>query len=194
MQAKEQIQTRINLLVGLLLYPLGDFLGQLFLSGFSPSAISWPRIITIALVGSLLYRFEIPRWFKVLESIKVDGRKAEKSPLRYLFREAADGRFVLNWLGRTGFAMLYFNPLWIARHVFFIYLSTHNFQVSMPLGEAVPHFLMLGLKAFLANLPISIVGNYIIQQKIKPEYRFAGSATLSGIFAISYAIEYWLFK
>ena len=194
MQAKDQFKNRINLLVGLILYPLGDLLGQLILAGFSPQAISWPRLLTIALVGSLLYRFEIPRWFALLESINFAKPKAETTPLRYLLKEAQNGRFVLNWLGRTGFAMLYFNPLWIARHVFFIYLSTHNFHLEMPLDQALSHFLVLGLKAFLTNLPISIVGNFIIQQKIKPEYRFAGSATLSGIFAVSYAIEYWLFK
>jgi hypothetical protein len=93
--------------------------------------------------------------------------------------------------------MLYFNPIWIGRHVFFIYLATHQFQVGTDMHSilsVIAECLLVGFKSFLANLPISIIGNLIIQTKLPVKYRFAGSATLSAIFAISYAIEYLLFR
>ncbi|MBA4075638.1 MAG: hypothetical protein C0508_11405 [Cyanobacteria bacterium PR.023] len=163
----------INSLIGWLLYPFGDLIGQLLLGKFEPS-----RILTMTLVGGLLYRFEIPAWFKMLDSISIHGKQ-------------------LNWIGRTIGAMLYFNPLWIGRHVFFIYLATHQFQVGNDMHSilsVISDCLLVGFKSFLANLPISIIGNLIIQTKLPIKYRFAGSAILSAIFAISYAIEYLLFR
>ena len=163
----------INLLIGWLLYPLGDLVGQLLLGKFEPE-----RILVMTLVGGLLYRFEIPAWFRMLDGISIAGKK-------------------LTWIGRTIGAMLYFNPLWIARHVFFIYLATHHFQLGTDFSSAVAvilNCLVVGLKSFIMNLPISVVGNLIIQTKLPMQYRFAGSATLSAIFAVSYAIEYLLFR
>ncbi|MBP9094219.1 hypothetical protein KBI23_24600 [bacterium] len=163
----------INLLVGWLLYPLGDLVGQVLLGKFEPE-----RILVMTLVGGLLYRFEIPAWFRMLDSICIAGRP-------------------LTWIGRTIGAMLYFNPLWIARHVFFIYLATHHFQLGTDFSGALAvilNCLVVGLKSFITNLPISVVGNLIIQTKLPVQYRFAGSATLSAIFAVSYAIEYLLFR
>jgi hypothetical protein len=163
----------INLLIGWLLYPLGDLVGQLLLGKFEPE-----RILVMTLVGGLLYRFEIPAWFRILDSVSIAGKK-------------------LTWIGRTIGAMLYFNPLWIARHVLFIYLATHHFQIGSDFNSAIAviiNCLVVGLKSFVTNLPISVVGNLIIQTKLPVQYRFAGSATLSAIFAISYAIEYLLFR
>lgn len=163
----------LNLLIGWLLYPLGDLVGQLLLGKFEPE-----RILIMTLVGGLLYRFEIPAWFRMLDSISINGKN-------------------LTWIGRTIGAMFYFNPLWIARHVFFIYLATHQFNLGNDMHSAISIIsdcLVVGLKSFLANLPISIVGNLIIQTKLPVQYRFAGSATLSAIFAVSYAIEYLLFR
>ncbi len=162
-----------NLLIGWLLYPIGDLIGQLLLGKFEPE-----RILVMTLVGGLLYRFEIPAWFKKLDSFEIAGEK-------------------LNWIGRTVGAMLYFNPLWIARHVFFIYLATHQFQLGPDMrsfGAVILDCLSVGIKSFITNLPISVLGNLIIQTKLPVQYRFAGSATLSAIFAVSYAIEYLLFR
>ncbi|CAN5414489.1 hypothetical protein BH11CYA1_BH11CYA1_44380 [soil metagenome] len=163
----------INLLIGWLLYPIGDLVGQILLGKFEPE-----RILVMTLIGGLLYRFEIPAWFKLLDSLTIAKQK-------------------LNWVGRTLGAMLYFNPLWIARHVFFIFLATHHFQLGSdwPATEAILlDCLKVGYKSFLANLPLSVIGNFIIQTQLPIKYRFAGSASLSAIFAVSYAIEYLLFR
>jgi hypothetical protein len=46
----------------------------------------------------------------------------------------------------------------------------------------------------MTNLPLSLLGNYVIQEKLPADLRFAGSATLSAIMAGLYAIEYWFFS
>lgn len=186
-------QETINLVVGWILYPLGDFIGQCLLG-----TLSFERTVVIALLGGIVYRFEVPRWFAFLDKIRVSEKRAKTFPLNLILKKDADadeeGKHKLNWLGRTAGAMSYFNPLWIARHVFIIYVTTHHLSIEMESSKVVMHFVGLGVKSFLVNLPISIIGNYIIQERLPLTYRFAGSATLSGIFAISYALEYWFFK
>ncbi|MBN8659945.1 MAG: hypothetical protein BWY75_00915 [bacterium ADurb.Bin425] len=196
MNNQDSFQKNLNLAVGWLLYPTGDFLGQLILH---PSHISIERLLAITLMGGLVYRFEIPRWFKTLDSIKFDDETIEKFQLlKLLTREnpaETAHKQILNWLGRTLGAMLYFNPLWISRHIYVIFISTnHQFMPSnmTPLA-AVGHFLAVGGNSFLINLPISFLGNYIIQQRLPITYRFLGSATLSSLMAILYAVAYWLF-
>jgi hypothetical protein len=184
---KQTNQQLPNTVIACLLYPIGDLIGQLLLGDFNLE-----RTICIALVGSLLYRFEVPAWFRFIDQLRVSDKNQKRFAL--LFSQSEPDNHPLNWLGRTIGSMLYFNPLWIARHVFIIYMSTHHMQLNMAPLAAVGHFILTGLKAFLTNMPISIIGNYIIQQKLKPQQRFLGSATLSGIFSITYAIEYILFK
>lgn len=184
-------QETINLVVGWILYPLGDFIGQCLLG--TPS---FERTVVIALMGGIIYRFEVPRWFAFLDKIRASEKRAKAFPFNLFLKQEAEenGKHRLNWLGRTAGAMSYFNPLWIARHVFIIYVTTHHLSIEMESSKVVMHFVGLGLKSFIVNLPISIIGNYIIQERLPLTYRFAGSATLSGIFAISYALEYWFFK
>ena len=54
--------TRRNLLTGAVLYPLGDTLGV-----FCVGDLIWTRILGMALVGSLVYGWEIPHYFRWLD-------------------------------------------------------------------------------------------------------------------------------
>lgn len=157
---------RNNLVVGWLLYPLGDLIAQLMLNHFCLE-----RLIAITLMGGLVYRFEIPRWFLTLDNwsspeINQAFLKPQHSPMLgmalYLIKPfitlevndsdaAYDGKRPLktghlNWLGRTIGGMAYFNPLWIARHIFVIYLATHHFQFETHPLSVVGDCLKVGLK------------------------------------------------
>lgn len=180
-------QNTLNLFVGWCLYPLGDLIGQLLLGKFNLH-----RLLAMVLMGGLIYSHEIPFWFKWLDGIKC--KRSQSSSAKLLLRESEDGELSLNWLGRTLGAVLYFNPLWIARHVALINLATNDFHLTLPLEVALIEFLKIGVKSFVFNLPISMTGNFIIQQKLPLKYRFAGSATLSGILSVAYGVEYFLFK
>lgn len=182
-------QTRVmTLLVGWFLYPVGDLIGQLIMGH-----VSFARLVAVALIGGLLYRYEVPAWFRFIDRIRVTRTAG---PLRFFARSGQEPA-PLNWVGRMLMSMLYFNPLWIARHLFIIMVVT-----APALGAGDMHFwgstlaaaLSLGLTSFLTNLPISLIGNYIVQQRLAPHNRFLGSATLSGIMVIKYAIEFRLFN
>ena len=89
---------------------------------------------------------------------------------------------------RTALALLYFNPIWIARHLFFIYLFSGRYQaISWSIFG-------IALKSFLVNIPISLAGNYIIQNKIALKHRFWASATFSALMAVYYALSEVIFS
>lgn len=185
MKAFLRSQNSINLFIGWCLYPLGDLIGQLLLGKFSGG-----RLLVMTLMGGLVYRYEIPLWFKWLDSIKFS--KSSHLP-KILFTESNDS-LALSWVGRTLGAMLYFNPLWIARHVALIQYASDGFKWKLSFPESLSELLKVGVHSFLTNLPISLVGNYIIQKKLPLKYRFAGSATLSCLLSVAYAVEYHFFK
>ncbi len=122
------------------------------------------------LVGATVYAFEIPNYFdwivKKTQSLK--GLKAT--------------------LTKTGLAILYFNPLWIARHLLFIKFFSSQFEA---IGF---NLLEIALWSFLVNIPISFVANYIIQNRFKLKWRFLGSALFSAVMAIYYALSETLFS
>ncbi len=72
---------------GMLIYPAGDTAAALLTGGFSPL-----RLAGMMVVGGLLYAWEIPAWFRWINA-------------RY------------TGAARAAMAVLYFNPLWIARHL-----------------------------------------------------------------------------
>ena len=117
------------------------------------------------LVGTTVYAFEIPNYFDwiVKKTENLQGLKAT--------------------LTKTGLAMLYFNPLWIARHLLFIKLFSGQFET---IGWTL---LEIAFWSFLANILISFVANYIIQNRIKLKWRFFASAIFSAIMAIYYALS-----
>ena len=177
-----------NLLVGWLLYPAGDLIGQVVMKEPSLS-----RFLAIMLAGGLLYRLEIPAWFNYLERLSISKERVQRHPaLALLFSEHLDC-MKLNWLGRTTGSMLYFNPLWIARHIAIIMLATTPFP-ELSLKTLALTSLTTGLKSFCTNLPIAFVGNYLLQQHVPLRYRFLGSAFLTTILTIKYAIEFRWFN
>lgn len=182
------METLIQHLAGWVLYPLGDLIGQVIMGDPSLS-----RYITITVVGGVLYRFEIPKWFGFLDRFRLEKDSIQKHRLlRYFVNEATtDGPFKFNWLGKTIGAALFFNPLWIARHLFFIAVATTPFH-DINWIEILGSTLRAGSISFLTNLPICIIGNYFIQEHLSLKYRFLGSALLTTLLNIKYAMEFML--
>lgn len=149
-----------NVIRGGLIYATGDTVAALLSDGFS-----WPRVAGILLVGCTVYAFEIPNYFRW-----IDRQMRRPEGLR-----AA--------LWRTLLAMLYFNPVWIARHLLFLYLCTARFDA---IGWSL---LAVGTKSFLVNIPVSLAANYTIQNKIPLRWRFVASAVFSALMAVYYALS-----
>ena len=147
---------RADVLRGLAIYAGGDMVAALLLGEFR-----WLRLAGMLLVGGGLYAWEIPAWFRWIDARVPPSRGA--------------------CLKRTGLAMLYFNPLWIARHLLFLKLFSGAFnQIGWGL-------LRTGLWSFLGNVPLSLAGNFVIQNWLPLRHRFLGSALFSACMAIYYA-------
>jgi hypothetical protein len=153
-----------NILKGALIYASGDTIASMILNEFS-----WHRLAGIMLIGATLYAFEIPNYFKWIER-KAVGTGGFRSSMQ-----------------RTALAILYFNPLWIARHLFFIQLF------SFRLSEITWDIFRIATFSFLVNIPVSLLANYVIQNKISLKWRFLASAVFSALMAIYYAVSKVLF-
>ena len=131
---------------------------------------SLTRLLGMMLVGATVYAFEIPNYFDwiVKKTQFLNGFKAT--------------------LVKTLLAIVYFNPLWIARHLLFIKLFSGQFEA---IGWNI---LEIAFWSFLANILISFIANYIIQNRFKLKWRFLGSAIFSAIMAIYYALSETLFS
>jgi len=150
-----------NIVRGGLIYVIGDTIAALILNEFSIS-----RVLLMIFVGCTFYAFEIPNYFRWIDKKTSDYQGAKKA------------------LVRTLLALLYFNPLWIARHLFFIKIAV------MPWQEiSFSTLLSIGFYSFLVNVPISILANYLIQNKIYLRWRFLSSAIFSALMAIYYAMS-----
>jgi hypothetical protein len=138
----------------------GDTIAALIIDQFG-----WIRLLGIFALGATLYSFEIPRYFRWIEKVISGYQGWKKIALK------------------TSMALLYFNPLWIARHLFFVYLFSGMMDmISWDL-------LRIGLLSFAVNIPVSLLANYLIQNKISLKYRFFASAIFSGIMAIYYSMS-----
>ncbi len=146
---------------GAVIYAAGDTVAALILGQFSLA-----RLLGMMLVGATLYAWEIPNYFRWID------RRTEGMPRGLRFAAA-----------RTGLALLYFNPLWIARHLLFIALFGGQWTTV--------HWGLLhtALLSWLFNIPLSAIGNAIIQVALPFRWRFAGSAIFSGLMAIYYALS-----
>jgi hypothetical protein len=154
-----------NILKGALIYSAGDTIAALLLDEFS-----WYRLLGMILIGATFYAFEIPNYFDwiVKKTAHLKGLKAT--------------------LTKTVLAILYFNPLWIARHLLFIKLFSGQFEA---IGF---NLLEIAFWSFIVNIPISFVANYIIQNRFKLQWRFLGSAIFSALMAIYYAMSETIFS
>ncbi|WP_221267549.1 hypothetical protein [Lacinutrix iliipiscaria] len=131
---------------------------------------SWYRLLGMILVGASFYAFEIPNYFDWIDK-KTQISKGIKATL-----------------SKTLLAILYFNPLWIARHLLFIKLFSGQFE---SIGF---NLLEIAFWSFLVNIPISFIANYIIQNKFKLKWRFMASAIFSALMAIYYALSETIFS
>lgn len=124
----------------------------------------------MVIVGATFYAFEIPNYFD------------------WIVKKTKHLNGIKSTLAKTGLAILYFNPLWIARHLLFIKIFSGQFAA---IGW---NLLEIAFWSFLANILISFVANYIIQNRFKQKWRFLGSAIFSAIMAIYYAISETIFS
>lgn len=151
--------SRKNVLTGLVVYASGDTIAAVCLGEFA-----WARVLVVALVGGFLYALEVPLVFAWIDRRVTTTRPLTRNALRTLL------------------AVAYFNPLWIARHLFFLRAATGRWDdVSLDL-------LRVGAVSWLLNVPIAVAGNWIIQSSIPLRWRFLGSATFSGMMAVFYAV------
>ncbi len=152
--------SRQNIIRGAIVYSLGDLIAALLLHEFS-----WMRLIGMMVIGATIYALEIPNYFAWIDQKTKDLNGFKRS------------------LHKTLLAILYFNPLWIARHLLFIKLISGNRHLISW------HLLHIAWLSFLVNIPISAIANYIIQNKIRLKWRFLASAIFSGLMAIYYALS-----
>ena len=157
-----------NIAKGGIIYAVGDTIAALISDDFS-----WMRLLGVFLIGATIYAFEIPNYFKWIDK-KFSNKHEEGSPSVSRVKTS---------MKRALLAMLYFNPLWIARHIFFIKLITGDFAA---IGWGL---LLTGLISFVINIPVSLGANYIIQNKIELKHRFLASAIFSGLMAIYYSLS-----
>lgn len=151
---------RTDVIYGGLIYLLGDTSAAILLGEFG-----WVRLIGITFIGATLYAVEVPNYF------------------RWIDKKVPDTTGFLPKLQKTALAILYFNPIWIARHLLFVKFFSLEFeQINFSL-------LNIAWLSFLGAIPAGILGNYIIQNLIKIDWRFAASATFSGLMAIYYALS-----
>lgn len=157
-QAPPILWTPRNALQGMLIYTLGDLTAQLLLQ-----QVHIGRVLGVMVMGATIYAVEIPTWFAF-----IDRRVTTQLPSRRAVQ-------------RTVLALLYFNPLWIARHLFCLKLFA---------GEVVtPDLARVAMLSWLANLPIAVLANLLIQVKVPLRWRFVASATFSGLMAVYYAMS-----
>lgn len=127
-------------------------------------------MLGMLLIGATIYAFEIPNYFTWIDQKTVSLNGFKKT------------------LAKTSLAIAYFNPLWIFRHLVFIKLFSGNYaQINIQL-------FLIAVWSFIANIPISLVANFIIQNKIRLDWRFMASAIFSAAMAIYYALSETIFK
>lgn len=149
---------RRDVVLGALLYPAGDSVASVLIGEFS-----WLRVFGVGLAGSLLYSLEIPAWFR-----GIDRWTAAMTGLR-------------RSLARSLLATIYFNPLWVARHMLVLCLfgGKHD-QIGWNL-------LATGHRSFVAVLPVGLVVNYAIQNSLPQRHRFLASSLFTALMAVYYA-------
>ncbi len=161
--------TKKSIINGLIIYSVGDTIAALLLHQFS-----FTRMIGVCLVGALIYALEIPNYFRW-----IDKKTTSATP---------EIKTVKKSLIRTSLALIYFNPLWIARHLLFISLFSCNYNaINLSL-------LSIASKSFIVNIPLSFLANYLIQNVLLYKYRFMASAVFSSLMAIYYALSAVWFK
>ncbi|MBN2682112.1 MAG: hypothetical protein JXR58_06355 [Bacteroidales bacterium] len=149
-----------DIIIGALVFPAGDLIAAFITGDFCLM-----RLIGIILVGAIIYAFEIPNFFRWIEktSSKYKGIKLS--------------------IYKTSLSTLYFNPLWISRHMALImWFSGKSNEISTEIFYQ-------GLLSFIFSLPITLAGNFMVQNMLHFKYRFFGSALFSVVMAVYYALS-----
>lgn len=150
--------TKRNLLVGVLTYPIGDSIGAIILNEFSIY-----RLLGVALLTLVFYSVEIPLFFGWID--------------RYTKRFKTKFSIISV---RALLAVVYFNPLWIARQDVVIHLC---------LGDPLSwNILSKATDTYFTSLLVAILGNILIQGFIHLKYRFLSSGIFSIVMNMIYAI------
>lgn len=127
-----------NALRGMAIYGGGDALAALILGEFSIA-----RLFGIALVGGVVFGWEVLNWFRWIDR-----------------RTSAGGGSRAALMRTAALAMVYFNPLWIARHLAFIALFSGDWQA---LGWGL---IGTGTWSFIGISPLALVANWLIQNRL----------------------------
>ena len=152
-----------NAWVGGLIYAAGDSIATLISDEFL-----WQRLVGMLLLGGTLLAWEIPNYFDFIQ--QHFKSTSFKSAIRRMLA-----------------ASLYFNPLWIARHLCFIKIFSGQWQlISADIWGLASH-------SFIYGLPFSLLANYIIQNFIALKWRFTASSLFSACMVIYYALSEVIF-
>ena len=166
----------------MLIYGVGDTIAALLSGEFFLL-----RLIGMSFVGALIYGAEIPNYFRWVEKATQDHKYQEKNLKSSEGKRKGFSLLRQPWQGslhRTLLAMLYFNPLWVMRHLVFIALfngAVDSVSVSLSLFYVALH-------SFLIAIPITATANLFIQNIIPLTYRFMASAFFSCSMAIYYPL------
>ena len=148
---------------GAVLFAAGDSIGALITGDFL-----YQRMLAMMVLGGSLYAWEIPAYFQHLQ------RRFNKQGHANAFK-------------RTLAAGLFFNPLWIARHLLFVKIFAWQWQTLSP------NILVIATESFIFCFPFSLLANYLIQNVITFRWRFLVSSIYSALTVIYFALSEVLF-
>ncbi|MCK5662058.1 MAG: hypothetical protein KAI17_01160 [Thiotrichaceae bacterium] len=148
-----------NAWVGGVVYALGDSIATLVTGEFQ-----YQRMLGMMILGGGLLAWEIPTYFQYLE------RRFNQPGYMCAIK-------------RTLLAALFFNPLWIARHMLFIKVFAGRWQ------EIALDILVIATQSFNYCFPVSLLVNFIIQNKVSLKWRFVVSSSYSALMAIYFALS-----
>jgi len=146
-------------------FAAGDSIGALLNNEFL-----YTRLVGMFVLGASLYAWEIPSYFN------------------YLARRFADNNST-NALTRMLCSTLFFNPLWIARHLLFIQVLSGQWQ-----SVSFIAIFSVATQSFIYCFPVSLVVNYLIQNVLALRWRFLASSIFSALTAIYFAVLSLLFS
>lgn len=159
---KTMLVTIKDAFYGGLIYCAGDTIATIISNTFY-----YPRMLGMMILGATLYAIEIPAYFRWLN--------------RYF-----DQPGYLSAVKRMFMAAVFFNPLWIVRHLVFINLFSgqwHSISLSI---------LSVASLSFLYCLPVALPVNFLIQNSIPLSSRFIASSIFSAFMAIYFSMsEVW---
>jgi len=145
--------------VGGLFFAAGDSIGALLNNEFL-----YMRLVGMFVLGASLYAWEIPTYFNYLARCFAQENHA-------------------NAIKRMLYSALFFNPLWIARHLLFIQFFSGQW------GEiSFASILGVATQSFIYCFPVSLIVNYLIQNVLVFRWRFFASSIFSALTAIYFAV------